>query len=154
MKSIELPQVRWNAGTGNQQHGNGHAYVMLDQTVVPGRSEAAPDRLTFFTRIGHAFCPDRSLVDFTLDAGVTGSGFRPADRWGLVMTTSNFSSSFVTATRATGSAHASRETALELTYKAQFNHWLALQPTLQHIISPQGGAPDATVLGLVMMLTF
>lgn len=150
----------WNTGlttdnaTGNPVHGNGHFYGMLDQTLVPGRGKDAPDRLTFFTRIGRAIYPGRSMVDFTVDVGVTGSGFRQADQWGLVMTRSSFSRSFVAATNAGGGYSTSGETALELTYKAQLNPWLAVQPTLQHIINPQSGSPDATVLGMVLMLAF
>ena len=150
----------WNTGlttqnaTGDLVHGNGHFYAMLDQTLVPGRDKDAPDRLTFFTRIGRVIHPGRSMVDFALDVGVTGSGLRPADQWGLMMMSSRFSRSFVNATLAGGGSSSNRETTLELTYKAQFNPHLALQPTLQHIIDPQGGSPDATVLGLVLMLTF
>lgn len=150
----------WNTGqfidnpTGNPVQGNGHFYGMLDQTLVPGHGKDAPDRLTFFTRVGRAISPGRSMVDFALDVGVTGSGFRPADQWGLMMTRSRVSRSFVAASAAGGVYSSNSETALELTYKAQFNSWLALQPTLQHIINPQSGTPDATVVGMVLMLTF
>lgn len=150
----------WNTGlatvnaTGNLAHGNGHFYAMLDQTLVPGHGKDAPDRLTFFTRIGRAIHPGRSMVDAALDVGVTGSGLRPVDQWGLVMTASSFSRSFVAATNAGGGYSTNSETALELTYKVQFKPWLAMQPTLQRIINPQSGSPDATVLGMVLMLTF
>ena len=140
--------------TGEQRRGNGHFYGMLDQTVIPGKTKDAADRLTFFTRLGRVMNPGRSMVDLACDVGFTGCGFNPEDQWGLVMTHSRFSSSFVAASRAAGSFNSNSETALELTYKAQLSPWLAMQPTLQHLINPQSGAPNATVLGLVMMLSF
>ncbi len=150
----------WNTGlsmvnaSGDLVHGNGHVYAMLDQTLLPGRGEKAPDRLTFFTRIGRVVHPGRSMVDFTMDVGATGRGFRQADLWGVSVTHSRFSRSFVAATAAGGGFSSNNETALELTYKAQIYHWMALQPTLQRIYTPQSGSPDATVLGLVLMLSF
>lgn len=150
----------WNTGltpvnaTGELVHGNGHVYAMLDQTLLPGQGKEAPDRLTFFTRLGRVFHPGRSLVDFTVDLGFTGSGLRQADQWGVAMTHSHMSRSFVSAVEAGGGRSTAAETALELTYKAQVTPWLALQPTLQHIMNPQSGTPDATVAGLVMMLSF
>lgn len=150
----------WNTGltpvnaTGELVHGNGHAYAMMDQTLLPGQGKLAPDRLTFFTRIGQVFHPGRSMVDFTLDLGFIGGGLRKTDQWGVAMTHSHMSRSFVMAVEAGGGASTSAETALELTYKAQVTPWLALQPTLQHIMNPQGGKPDATVAGLVMTLAF
>jgi fumarate hydratase class I len=59
---------------------------MLDQTLLPGQGKEAPDRLTFFTRLGRVFHSGRSLVDFTVDLGFTGSGLRPVDQWGLAVT--------------------------------------------------------------------
>jgi porin len=150
----------WNTGlstenaTGLPVHGNGHAYVMLDQTLMPGLGAQAPDRLTFFTRMGRVFHPGRSMVDLTLEGGFTGRGFRTADQWGVAVTYSRFSRSFVEAARAGGGTTSSTETALELTYKAQITPWMVLQPTLQRIYHPQIGAPTATVLGAVMTLSF
>lgn len=150
----------WNTGlstvnaTGLLVHGNGHAYVMLDQTLMPGSGAQAPDWLTFFTRMGRVFHPGRSLVDLTLEGGFTGRGFRTADQWGVAVTYSRFSRSFVEATRTAGGTTSSTETALELTYQAQVTPSLVLQPTLQRIYHPQSGAPTATVLGLVMTLSF
>lgn len=150
----------WNTGlsmanaTGMPVHGNGHAYVMLDQTLMPGISKDVPDWLTFFTRMGRVLHPGRSVVDFTVEGGFTGRGFRKADQWGVSATYSRFSRSFVQATRAGGGTTSSTETALELTYKAHITPWMVLQPTLQRIYHPQSGAPSATVLGLVMTLSF
>ncbi len=150
----------WNTGLstvnaiGLTEHGNGHVYVMLDQTLVPGRGEEAPDVLTFFTRAGRVLHPGRSVVDLTVEGGFTGRGFRGADQWGVALTHSRFSGSFVTATLAGGGTTSSAETALEITYKTQLTESMSLQPTLQQIYHPQSGAPDATVLGLVMTLSF
>ncbi len=140
--------------TGLLQHGNGHFYAMLDQTLVPSRTKDGADRLIFFTRIGRALNPGRSMVDLAYDVGLTGCGLRPADQWGLVMTHSKISNSFVFAAISAGGYSTNSETALELTYKAQINPWLAVQPTLQRLINPQSGSPNATVLGLVVMLSF
>jgi porin len=150
----------WNTGfstvnsTGLLAHGNGHFYAMLDQTLVPGIGKDAADRLTFFTRAGRAIHPGRSMVDLTLEGGFVGRGVRENDQWGVAMTWSRVSNSFVQATLAGGGTTSSSETAIELTYKAQLTPWMALQPTLQRIYNPQSGTPNATVLGMVLMLNF
>jgi porin len=74
--------------------------------------------------------------------------------WGVAATYSQLSNSFVQATRSGGGLTTSAETALELTYKAQIAPWMWLQPTLQRIYNPQSGTPNATVLGMMMTLTF
>lgn len=150
----------WNTGlstvnaTGLLAHGNGHAYAMLDQTLVPGSGAKAPDLLTLFTRMGRAIHPGRSMVDFTVEGGFTGRGFRASDLWGVAVTHSHFSRSFVTALRSSGGITSATETALELTYQAQITPWMVLQPTFQRIYNPQSGSPTATVFGLVLALSF
>jgi porin len=150
----------WNTGldvvnsTGLAARGNGHFYAMLDQTLVPGISKDTADRLTFFTRAGRAIHPGRSMVDLTLEGGFVGRGVRANDQWGVAMTWSRVSNSFVQATLAGGGTTSSSETAIELTYKAQITPWMAIQPTLQRIYNPQSGTPNATVLGMVLMLNY
>jgi porin len=94
------------------------------------------------------------MVDLTLEGGFVGRGLRENDQWGVAMTWSRVSNSFVQATLAGGGFTSSSETAIELTYKAQLTPWMALQPTLQRIYNPQNGTPNATVLGMVLMLNF
>ena len=140
--------------TGNLIHGNGGAYLILDQTLLAGRGDKAPDRLAFFTRLGCDPWGDRSVVDHSIDAGLTGRGLRDVDTWGVAVTSTHFSPSYVSATFASGGFSTRRETAVEVTYKAQCTPWMALQPTFQYIMQPQDGTPDATVLGVLLTLTF
>lgn len=150
----------WDTGltpvnaTGAMVHGNGHFYAMLDQTLLAGIGKDAPDRLTTFVRSGRVIHPGRSMVGFTIEGGFTGRGFRSADMWGVAATYSQLSNSFVQATRSGGGLTSSAETALELTYKAQLAPWMWLQPTFQRIYNPQSGTPNATVLGMMMTLSF
>lgn len=150
----------WNTGlttvndTGSMSHGNGHAYVIIDQTLLNGRTQDADDRLAMFTRLGCAPWAERSVVDFSLDFGFTGAGLRKGDLWGAAVTYVSFSGSFVAAQAGAGTFSTTSETTLELTYKTSLSEWLTLQPTLQYVITPQDGAQDATVLGLVMGVTF
>lgn len=150
----------WDTGlttvnaTGLMEYGNGHVYAMLDQTLLAGIGKDAPDRLTLFTRMGRVLHPGRSMVDFTLEGGFTGRGFRAADQWGVAATYSHFSGSFVQATLAGGGTSSAAETAVELTYKAQVTPWMSLQPTLQRIYNPQTGTPNATIVGMVLTLSF
>lgn len=140
--------------TGNLIHGNGGPYFILDQTLLAGRGDKAPDRLAFFTRLGCDPWGERSVVDYSIDAGFTGRGIRAVDTWGAAVTSTHFSPSFVYATFASGGYSTNCETAIEITYKAQFSPWMALQPTFQYIMQPQDGAPDATLFGVMLMLTF
>ena len=88
------------------------------------------------------------------DFGFTGGGFRSGDQWGAAVTYVSFGGAFVSAQARSGTFSTTSETTLELTYKASLCGWLALQPTLQYVITPQDGAQDATVLGLVATVTF
>lgn len=150
----------WDTGhitdfdTGRTRHGNGHVYTVLDQTLVPGATADGDDRLAFFTRLGHVFQAARSVVDFTMEAGLVGSGFHAGDQWGLAFSRSHISDSYAESIRADGGISSDAETVIELTYWLQVKPWLAFQPTLQYHHHPQSGAPSAFVAGLVMALTF
>ena len=100
------------------------AYLMADQTVWrSGTRQAA-----LFMQAGYT--PSReSFIDLTAAMGVNVTGLfagRENDAAGLAVTTGRF----------TGGAGC--ETAIELTYRINFNGPTYLQPDLQYIIHPSG----------------
>lgn len=100
------------------------AYLMADQTVWrSGTRQAA-----LFMQAGYT--PSReSFIDLTAAMGVNVTGLfagRENDAAGLAVTTGRF----------TGGAGC--ETAIELTYRINFNGHTYLQPDLQYIIHPSG----------------
>jgi len=134
-----------------QQDGNDGFYFLAEQKVF---SEAAdPDQgLSIFARYGTAE-DDVNQFKSYLGLGAVYTGLIPGrdeDQLGFAIASAENGSPYKRALAAGGSFTESRETNLELTYRAQVTPWLALQPNVQYVINP-GTDPtldDAVVVGL------
>jgi porin len=129
-------------GASAQHRGSGGAYLIGDLTV---RS------LTAFAQLG--------LGDARVNqiGGYVGGGFtltapflsRAQDALGLAVAAARNGSHYERAQTSAG-APAAGETAVELTYLAQFGSWLTAQPDVQYVIHPGGtrATRNAVVPGL------
>ena len=133
-------------GMGNplRDDGNAGVYAFADATVY---EDADGRTMTAFVRYGIAnekLNPVRSYLGF--GAAVTGIlASRPTDQLGLAIASARSGDDF----RAAAGAD-SHETTIELTYSAQINDWLRIQPDLQYIINPSADPAlrNAFVLGI------
>jgi porin len=108
--------------------------------------------MTLFYRFGRA---DKNINTFinSSSIGMRVRGLikgRIDDYFGFASTTSKVSGSYLIAQSAAGIASPGKETAVEITYRAQVNPWLVVQPNAQRIFNP-GLLPDvkpATVIGV------
>jgi len=135
-------------GTGATfwRRGDFAIYGVLDQQVLQ-RSGRTEDGAYVFGRV--AFAPsDRNIIDFYMDGGVSFQGMvagRPDDQFAFLGMFSRVSG----ATRAF-------EAIAEATYSYKVASGVLVQPSVQYVIHPGGGAsnasnqpiPDALVLGV------
>ncbi|MBX9742199.1 MAG: carbohydrate porin [Chthoniobacterales bacterium] len=112
-----------------------------------------------FARI--AFEPaNLNLMSFYFDTGFNYKGLFPKrenDLLGIAMTYGQMTSTGLNSIQQSqGTAPAWMEMIFELTYQAQINSFLSLQPDLQYIINPgtTQNLPNALVIGLRASLTF
>jgi porin len=125
-------------------------YVLAEQPLARwGRR-----RLDGFARLGFAD-PKIEQIAATYSAGLVLKG--PIlgfddEALGVGVTVAQNGRQFRRAQAALGTPVELRETALELTYRAQVTSWLALQPDLQYVINP--GADPALKNALVAGLRF
>jgi porin len=130
-------------GTPERHHGSAGAYVIGDQRLGGA--------LTAFAQLGLGDGRVNQIGGY-LGGGLTLSAplpSRPQDELGLAVAAARNGSHYEAA-RAAGGVRAADETTLELTYLAQLNSWLAVQPDLQYVIHPGGtrGRRNAVVPGL------
>ena len=131
------------------------AYLLAERSLLSlgdaGRDLSAFARYSFSD--GNSTAIDRM---WNLGLRLRGpSASRPDDAVVVGWTHAQLASKWRSAQAATGTTTAPREEAFEVTWRAMLNPWLALQPTLQSIRHPGGGAtaPRVTVLGLRLELT-
>jgi porin len=109
-------------------------------------------KLGCFARAGATLEPDRSMVAWYGDAGLSWFGPLPGreeDVAGIAVSYTRFGDDF---RAGIGDGLAAAETTLELVYRAQINQWLALNADLQFLFNPavnpdSGARETATVLG-------
>ncbi len=141
-----------SSGTARRLRGDPGYYAVLDQQLYRSvRSGAdANDGIHTFWRIA-ALPSDRNLVDFTVDGGLRFNGMipgRPSDEFGFGFSYNRISSAAVGLDRdnvlLTGSTNPIRsdEWVAEITYKAEVMKGFYLQPDLQYVWRPGGGAED------------
>ena len=124
-------------GTPVQHQGSSGVYVLGDATLL--RSKVDPRRrIAGFVESGFS---DGRVNRFNryLGVGVVASGplaTRPTDELGLALAIAHNGSGFLAHQRRVGMRVNDSETAVELTYLAQFASWLAVQPDFQYIIHP------------------
>lgn len=116
-----------------------------------GFSIAAYD-VVWFLRYGRADAQVNPLEEY-IGAGLVVQGLlagRPDDRAGLAVGYGKTGRPFRNDLRQSGLEPAAHETAWELTYRAEINEQLALQPDIQFVQNPGGSRAlyDALVIGL------
>ena len=155
-----------STGAPVAHRGDQGVYAILDQTVY--RPVDGEGGVSIFARAS-ASPSDRNLIDLYADAGVTFSGFwrrRPDDSFGFAAAYSRISPDAQAYDRDIAfysgepSPVRSYEADFEATYSAQVMSGWTLQPDVQFILHPKGGAanlydqtglrplPNALVVGL------
>jgi len=154
-------------GMPAQHRGDFAPYVVLEQMLLPFDPKGEKG-VAAFARL-HGTQSDRNAIDFYGDGGVNISGFwsaRPNDTISLGFGYARISSAargFDQDTLAFGTPTAIRnyEAVLEVNYSAQIAAGWTVQPDIQYIFHPGGGAtdpnsataqriPDALVFGIRM----
>jgi porin len=146
-------------------------YAVADQMLWRPNPQS-PRAVGVFARVMGA-PGDRNLIDFSVNAGITLKAPLPGrdnDVFGIGYGLAKVSSGAQSLDRATayygGTAYPVRssESFVELTYQAQVNPWLQIQPDAQYVFLPSGGIPDPsrpgkrlgneTILGVRANVTF
>jgi porin len=155
--TARFPDLVDTIATGSpvQHHGSGGGYLIGDQTLWSARAGAAGS-LTAFVQLGLGDGRVNQIGNY-LGGGLTFTGLVPGRRqdelgWGVAAARNG--SHFERAQLVTGNSAAS-ETTLQLTYLAQLDSWLMVQPDIQYVIHPGGTREtrSALVLGLRVALS-
>jgi porin len=141
--------------------GNSGYYLVLEQMVMREKTEtdeAMDQGLGFFARSGFT-PPDRNLIDFFFDAGVTFKGLIPRrdeDTIGLAFGCASVSNGFQNEISNAGGRPASAEMVLEGTYQCTLTPWCIVQPDVQFILNPGAdrSIANALVIGGRVSLVF
>lgn len=91
-----------------------------------------------FVRAGYA-SPETNPISYSLVGGVKYQGWlssRPEDIWSLGVSAAGASTFQKRRLTSEGAKASPRETAIELTYRAQITPWFAVQPDIQWVQSP------------------
>ncbi len=144
--------------------GNRGVYGVVDQQVY--RLADDPTKgVGVFARIAGA-PGDRNLVDFYVDAGINFGGMianRPDDAFGLAFAYARIGDAARGLDLDRGGSVRSSEALIEATYSAQIASGWTLQPNVQYVMRPNGGADpnnparslrNATVVGIRTSLKF
>ncbi|MDT8873263.1 carbohydrate porin [Komagataeibacter rhaeticus] len=120
---------------------NWSVYAIADQTLQKFRNSSELDA---FIRGNWTADTDRNQIVHAVDGGIALKNplNRDGDIVGLGAGVGAASHSLARADRVDGLPGQKREYHLELTYQAQVNPWLMLQPDIQGILSPSGGVLD------------
>ena len=140
-------------GTAIQHRGSGGGYLIADQTLWSPR-RGRPGPLTVFAQLGLGDGRVNRIGGY-LAGGLTLAAPWPSrtqDMMGLALAAARNGSHYEQAQAAAG-VRVADETALELTYLAQFGSWLTVQPDLQYVIHPGGTRGNAVVPGLRMAIS-
>lgn len=127
-------------------------YVLAERTLFAEQGNAGQG-LSGFVRFGTAN-KDVYQADWSGSLGLNYQGLfdgRDDDAAGIAVTTSHASAKYRLANAAESS-----ETVVELTYRAQLQSWLAVQPMVQRIFNPNmdGAIRDAWVVGARLEAAF
>jgi porin len=158
-----------SSGIPAEHAGDGGIYGMVDQMLyrVPGTKDQG---LSFFARAGGA-PGDRNLISFYADSGFVYQGLtpgRPNDKVGVAAAIAQVGDNargLDADIELFGNPQhpvRSSEAMIEMTYQAQLNPWLMVQPDLQYIVNPDGSVlnPDgslrrnAWVIGVRSLIKF
>ncbi len=152
----DLSETQSN-GQPVQHRGSGGFYALADGLLY--RNPDQSDRkLTAFVQAGFGdYRVDR--FGAYLGTGLTAMGAfegRPADELGIGLAYARNGSHYMSAQRMQGLPVTNAEKTVELTYLIQVNSWLALQPDLQYVITPNTttAIPNAWALQLRIQMSF
>jgi porin len=146
-----------SGGAPPPRRGEGGAYLLADHLLAQSADD--PKRqLSAFVQIGVA----EQVVDRVgayIGAGLVASGpfpGRPDDQLGLAVAMARNGSRYIAQQQQDGVPVSPAETAIELSYVAQATSWLAVQPDIQYVISPDTDPRlrNATVAQLRFELSF
>jgi porin len=143
-------------GAPLQHRGSVGGYIIADQTIWRA-PHGGPALVTMFAQLGVSD-PRVNQVGGYVGGGLTMAApfaKRTHDELGVAIAAARNGSHFTDVQSAAGISAAS-ETALELTYLAQFAGWIAVQPDLQYIINPGGTRThrDAVAIGLRIAVSY
>jgi porin len=140
-----------------QRHGSSGIYLLIDQVLHRDPDQPAR-KLTGFVQAG--------LGDYRVDrfgsylgVGLTAVGpfaGHDTDELGLSAAYARNGSHYISAQAMQGLPVTAAETAIELTYLVQVNSWLALQPDLQYVVTPNTttAIPNAWAFQLRVEVSF
>jgi porin len=143
-------------GTPIEHRGDQGVYGVIDQKIMRIGDDAGKGINVFLRASGSP--SDRNLIDLYADAGLNFTGLwsaRPDDAFGFAVAFSHISDAYRAAEKdvafysglPTGTP--SYEAVLEATYSAQIIPGWSVQPDLQYVIHPDGGAANlANPIGL------
>jgi porin len=140
-----------------QHRGSGGFYALVDHLFY--RDPDQPDRkLSGFVQAGLG---DHRVNRFGayLGAGLTATGVfegRSDDQLGLGLAYARNGSHYMNAQRMQGLPVTNAEKTIELTYLIQVNSWLALQPDVQYVMTPNTttAIPNAWAFQFRVEMTF
>lgn len=133
------------------------AYILAERTLLAEQGNPGQG-LSGFVRFG-VVNKNVYQADWSGSLGLNYHGLfdgRDDDAAGIAVTTSHASSKYRDSQFLLGSATDSSESVVELTYRAQLQPWLALQPTIQYIRNPNMDAilENAWVMGARVEIGF
>lgn len=142
--------------TGDPRRDRGF-YFMAERTLRAEQDDHVQG-LSGFVRLG-TVNKDAYQADWSGSVGLIYQGLfdgRDDDTAGIAVTTSHASGKYRDSQLILGNATDSSETVVEITYSAQLQPWLAVQPTVQRIINPGMDATlrDAWVAGVRLEVAF
>lgn len=126
-----------STGAPVQRHGEAGAYALLDQTLY--QSGEDPKRhVSGFLQLGVA---DQSVDRFAryIGAGLNAGGLvpsRPDDEFGVAVAIARNGNSYMQSQLEANQPVTRAETTVEISYLSQLTPWLAMQPDLQWVFSP------------------
>lgn len=123
---------------------NQGAYVLAERTLR-SEQDGAAQGLSGFIRLG-VVNKEVHQADWSGSLGLNYLGLfdgRDEDATGIAVTTSHASTKYRVANTSKSS-----ETVIELTYRAQLQPWLSVQPTVQRIFNPNMGLDPNTGIAL------
>ena len=129
-----------SSGTPVRHSGNTGAYTIADQRLFDVRAT----RLSAFAQLGFGNARVNRFGAYT-GGGLVAAGLipgRPGDEMGIGVAAAFNGPPYIDNQRERGATVRRAETALELTFLIQIARWLAVQPDLQYVISPDTGARD------------
>lgn len=137
-----------DSGGNPLQRQNHGIYLLMENSLY--RADDMERDVTAFFRYGQAE-KNVNIFDYSASIGLRVRGLitgRVDDYFGIAATRSGAGEKFRLAQQNAGIP--GNETAAEVTYRAQINPWLVMQPNIQRIFNPglAPGIKNATVIGL------